>query len=390
MKQAKPVHLIIDATCLANHHYSGVENFTFFLIREFDQLARENLLTYDLVVRGNKQSLINRLNIHYYQQLHYWPLPFVVLKLISMFHLPIYLDNFYGNGYYYFPSYTFYPLKRNPYALVIHDHTYILHPEAVSRFLSWRLKFSLPHFLKKAQQIFAVSDDTRQLFPQLYGLAVKKIITSPPAVDSKYFYRRSPAAIKKWRLKYHLGSKPYFLVLGNIEPKKNLLRILKAYRLLPAKLRDGYQLLFIGENGWNNQEILAAISKAQADGLAVKLLFAKVRRADIPLALSGAAALVFASFYEGFCMPPMEAYACGTFVIASRFSSSQQAIGNASAASFNPYSVAELKSAMMRVLTLKKNERLLVKKRMKAYIAEHNWRQTALITLRALRKSGTV
>ena len=122
----------------------------------------------------------------------------------------------------------------------------------------------------------------------MYGLAVKKIITSPPAVDSKYFYRRSPAAIKKWRLKYHLGSKPYFLVLGNIEPKKNLLRILKAYRLLPAKLRDGYQLLFIGENGWNNQEILAAISKAQADGLAVKLLFAKVRRADIPIALSGA------------------------------------------------------------------------------------------------------
>lgn len=387
MKQIKLIHLIIDATCLANQRYSGVENFTFFLIREFDQLAKEQLLTYDLVVRGNSQQLLQQLKIKYYRRLHHWRLPYFLLKLLSLLHLPIYLDNFYGDGYYYFPSYTFYPLKRNPYALVIHDHTYILHPQAVSRFLSWRLKLSLPAYLKHASQIFAVSDDTRKQFPQIYHLPLKRVITSSPAVDTKHFYRRSAAEIKHWRSQYNLGSKPYLLVLGNIEPKKNLQRIVQAYRLLPKELQRRYQLVFIGENGWHNNDILKEISSAQAAGLAVKLLFSQVRREEIPIAISGAAALVFASFYEGFCMPPMEAYACGTLVIASKFSSSEQAIGKAAAVSFNPYSVAAIKEAMIKVMQLPKSERLLVAKRMRSYIAHHTWRQTALITWQALKKS---
>lgn len=387
MNQARPIHLIIDATCLANQHYSGVENFTFFLIREFDQLASEKLLTYDLVVRGDVQLLLKQLKIKHFRCLHHWRLPYFLLKLLSLLHLPIYLDNFYGDGYYYFPSYTFYPLKRNPYALVIHDHTYVLHPEAVSHLLSWRLKLSLPAYLKHARQIFAVSDDTKAHFPSIYSIPAKRVVVTPPAVDTKHFYRRTVAEIKHWCSQYQLGGKPYLLVLGNIEPKKNLRRIIQAYRLLPENLQQRYQLIFIGENGWHNEDILEDIRQAQADGLAVKLLFAKVKRAEIPIALSGATALVFASFYEGFCMPPMEAYACGTLVIASKFSSSAQAIGKAAVCSFNPYSVGAIKQAMMKVTALSKSERLLVAERMRLYIANHTWRQTALITLQALKKS---
>lgn len=387
MKKRKKLHLIIDASCLFNSHYSGVENFTLFFLRELDAQARQGDFSYDLLIKRSGERTIANLGLKNYRALKTNYLPLGVIKALSMLCLPLPFDCFFGRGYYYFPSYTFFPVMFNPYALVIHDHTYLQYPQAVSFKLRTRLRWSLGYYLRHSRQIFAVAAYTRLGFPQFYGIGKSRVVVTSPAVDSTHFYPRSQKQVSQLRRKYHLGSQPYLLVLGNIEPKKNLRRVIAAYRQLSKRLIKQYNLLLVGDNAWHHQEILQDIAKAQKDGLPVKLLLGKIAHQDIPTLLTGAKALVFASLYEGFCMPPMEAYACGTPVIASNFGSSDEAIGKAAVARFNPYQVGAITTAMAKVIALKKEQLAVYQRLMKAHIAQHTWQHTVATTLASCRAS---
>jgi glycosyltransferase involved in cell wall biosynthesis len=117
----------------------------------------------------------------------------------------------------------------------------------------------------------------------------------------------------------------YLLSVGSIEPRKNILNLLKAYALLDPATRREFPLLLVGAAGWKNAEIFRMV--AALEGSVRYLGYV----GDEALAdyYRGARCFIYPSFYEGFGLPPLEAMACGTPVIVSRVSSLPEVCGEA-------------------------------------------------------------
>ncbi len=216
-------------------------------------------------------------------------------------------------GYDLYHEPNFIPFSAPPPTVVtVHDLSVLLHPE-------WhptdRVRHHERHFLpavRRARHVIAVSHQVRRELIDTLGVAPSKVTAVPNGVGDEF--RPVPETDlldAKRRLK--LPSR-YFLCVGTIEPRKNLLTALRAFADLPAKLRRHCPLVLAGPWGWKSEperEFLAA----HPDGV-ISLGYAAA--ADLPAIYAGASALLYPSHYEGFGLPPVEALACGTRVLASR------------------------------------------------------------------------
>ena len=111
--------------------------------------------------------------------------------------------------------------------------------------------------------------------------------------------------------------KKYILSVGSIEPRKNLLGLLKAYNLLNDEIKAEYKLVLVGFKGWENREIMEIVNNNKDN---IHYL-GFVSDEELAKVYNLASLFVFASFYEGFGLPPLEAMACGTPVVCSNLTS---------------------------------------------------------------------
>jgi alpha-1,3-rhamnosyl/mannosyltransferase len=112
-----------------------------------------------------------------------------------------------------------------------------------------------------------------------------------------------------------LSYKKFALAVGTIEPRKNLLRLIAAYGALPASLRRVSPLVVCGKPGWLSDETFAAIRAAESEGWLRYIGYAS--KDELKVLTASAKLAIQASLYEGFCLPLLEAMACGTRVLAS-------------------------------------------------------------------------
>ena len=145
---------------------------------------------------------------------------------------------------------------------------------------------------------------------------------------------------------YELKEKGYFLALGTLEPRKNLQTLLEAYSLLPSSIQEKYPLVLVGARGWLNDSLDKAIKKIPSQYLKI---MGYVPQADLPSITAGAKALLYASKYEGFGLPPLEAMACGTPVISSNAEAMTEVVGNAGYLLDPNYPLA-FKEAMIHII----------------------------------------
>jgi len=168
---------------------------------------------------------------------------------------------------------------------------------------------------------------------------------------------------------------PFILAVGNLEPRKNLDRLLQAFGALVRDGGFGGQLVLVGK-GSGAAEILA---KARREGLESKIaLTGFVPEHDLVLLYNRASLFVYPSLYEGFGLPPIEAMACGCPVVASAASVLPETLGNA-ALLVDPESVHELATAMASVLADSDLARKLRQKGLQRARAL-TWHQTAART----------
>jgi len=195
----------------------------------------------------------------------------------------------------------------------VHDLSHIRFPEyhPKSRLKSME---SLAEVIEASQKILTVSEYSKGEIIDVFGTPADKIIVTHNAPADQYKVlsegKREPV-LKK----FGLMDKSYFLSVCTLEPRKNLKTILKAYNLIPRSIQEKFPLVLVGRSGWSQEKNKSFYNKLCPGG---NIIFTGyVDASDLPALFGGAKSFVYPSVYEGFGLPPIEAMACGTPVIAS-------------------------------------------------------------------------
>ena len=173
--------------------------------------------------------------------------------------------------------------------------------------------------------------------------------------------------------------RPYLLAVGNVHPRKNLGRLLAAWERLRDAGHDVPPMVWAGLGRWQSGALL---DEARAAGVQLPGFVAP---AHLPALYRQAEALAYPSLYEGFGLPPLEAMACGTPVLAANTTSLPEAVGDAALA-VDPTSVEALADGLARVL-FDADLRRDLRARGLARAAGFGWTRTARRLLEVLGKS---
>jgi alpha-1,3-rhamnosyl/mannosyltransferase len=237
------------------------------------------------------------------------------------------LDAFVGDGVFVFPHFGNWPLRRSASITFIHDVAFLRHPETVGGNLDL-LTHNIGRWIARTSLVATVSRSSRDDITRYLGVAAERITVIPWGVDREVFRARGDAEVAELRDRLGLPDK-YILYLGNIEPRKNLERLIAAYRRLPPRLRSEYALVLAGGLAWNSAGIERAITEAQAAGDRVSRVSEYVSDEDLPALLSGATMLAQPSLYEGFGVAPLQAMAAGIPVLVGDNSAQPEVAGDA-------------------------------------------------------------
>ncbi|MFH1085854.1 MAG: glycosyltransferase family 1 protein [Chloroflexota bacterium] len=228
----------------------------------------------------------------------------------------------------------------------VHDLGYLRHPAAHTLAGRWYLAWATRFNARTAARVIVDSQATRSDLEQLYQVAPEKLVVAYPAGTEGFAPVSDPAARADVQARYGAGAS-YFLYVGTLQPRKNLLALIEAYARLRAAghLGPDVRLVLAGKAGWLAEGIIARARAADVrDAVALP---GYVAERDLPALLSGALAFVMPSWYEGFGLPVLEAMACGAPVIASDVSSLPEVAGGA-ALLVDPRNVDALAEAMLR------------------------------------------
>lgn len=205
-------------------------------------------------------------------------------------------------------------LKGTPVLATLMDAIPLAHPEWASaqfRSLKNQLWRKAAHW---ADHVVTISEYSKGQIVEHFGISPSRISVVPLGVDERFHERLGPDLIQTTQQKSGL-TKPYFLCIGTLQPRKNVGRVLQAYQQLPTRLRQTHDLVMVGRHGWGCDALVEQLQAMPAQS-GVRWL-GGVSDLDKRALLQGATALVFPSLSEGFGLPVLEAFASQTPVIAS-------------------------------------------------------------------------
>lgn len=272
---------------------------------------------------------------------------------------------------------------KGKYVATIHDLTLEQFAQKKWPWQKWAYKLTLANAIKKSQKIITVSEFVKGEIIDRYRVSPKKIGVVYNGIDEKCCPITNPRPLKKAMAKYGIG-KPFILYVGQQRRHKNLLTLLEAFKMLDEKheFTDKYQLVFAGKKDPRFPELSERISRLKLSRKAIFTGF--VTDQDLSALYNAATIFAFPSFSEGFGLPPLEAMACGTPVIASNATSLPEILGTA-AAYFRPDNILDLYQTLTKVLTDGRLRQQMAAAGTKQ-AAKYSWQKTAEQTL-AIYKS---
>lgn len=230
--------------------------------------------------------------------------------------------------------------------VTIHDLSFMryreMHP---AQRLAW-LEKGLWRTLAAADRIIVVSEFTRNELIALTGVERQRVEVVPLGAAPE-FRPRVEAETESTRARQGLSHRGYGLFVGNLEPRKNLGRLLDAWERLPGEIRGDFPLVVAGGKGWRDDRLMQRLEEAAARGTVRLTGF--VPAAELPDLVASARFLAFPSLYEGFGIPVLEAMACGVPVLTSNRASLPEVAGDA-ALLVDPESVEAIAEGLARLL----------------------------------------
>lgn len=240
------------------------------------------------------------------------------------------------------------PVRPVPCPMIcsIHDVAHLANVLPISRAYRLAAWWYYRHAARRSEHIITGSEFSKREIVERIGVDPGRVTVIPDGVDMSLFYPRLQTEIAAVLSACGIRT-PYILVLGSVRPHKNVGRVLQAF----AKLKGGsdlpHQLVVVGRReGFRINQDLPAL----APEIERQVVFTGFLGEQETAALySGADLFLFASVYEGFGLPPLEAMACGTPVAVSRAASLPEVVAGAGAY-FDPYSVDDIANTVLMLL----------------------------------------
>lgn len=280
------------------------------------------------------------------------------------------------------------PLGPCPTVVTIHDISFEHYPQFFSPRDRLILKTLVPRSARRAAHVLTVSQHAKQEIIDRYGLPPDKITVTYEAAGDQFQPVTDASILQAVRIKYGIPDGPFVLALGNLQPRKNIARLVEAFAQAAGSNPSHFppslppsppppSLVIAGKAQWRESEVYGAVQRA---GLGERVVFpGYVDDADLPALYSAAAVFVYPSLYEGFGLPPLEAMACGTPVISSNSASLPEVVGDA-ALLVEPTDTAALAQALRDVL-VQPALRADLRQRGLARAAQFSWERCAAETL---------
>jgi glycosyltransferase involved in cell wall biosynthesis len=239
------------------------------------------------------------------------------------------------------------PLTAAPIVVSIPDLAWILNPEVFPPLLRLRMDLSCRWTARRARRIITCSHFSKAQIVKYYGIAEDKVVVAHHGVHGVYRVVEDREGVAAARRRYGLED-PFILYVGKLQARKNLARLVRAYHVCRREFGLPHRLVLVGKRTYLSEDIFEAITELGLEG-DVKVL-GEVALEDMPLLHRASDLFVFPSLSEGFGLPPLEAMACGSPVVASNSTSLPEVIGDAGIL-VDPYDIGALARAIRDVLT---------------------------------------
>lgn len=220
-------------------------------------------------------------------------------------------------------------------------------PEFYPPLKRWRLLYLLNKGIRKASAILCYTEYLRKKVIEQFGIERQRTFIVQPAVGEEIKAVEDKQALKSF-LRRDGIEWPYILFIGALTKRKNVEGLIRAYHMVLQETGIEHRLVLLGEQGYYFGDISQTVEKL---GLSERVVFIDRRpHHQLPYYYSGADVFVFPTFSEGFGLPPLEAMACGTPVVASNATSVPEVVGNA-ALLVDPYRPEDIAEAILKYLT---------------------------------------
>lgn len=327
------MHVVINSRSILKKTRSGIGRYTFHLLESLAQIDQDN--QYSLYcpqkIFDFKRHLTIKPVANFKTKRDYFGFgPKFVCGNYDIYHSPSpdNLDSIKGKIIVTIHDliYKTYPQSHTPQTIALSDHY-------------------IRQAVKRANKVICVSQNTREDLHRFFDLPKEKTCVVYHGVDHKLFYV-SKQKVNPWMNEVGIH-KPFILFVGTVEPRKNLLGVLKSLVLLKSTKKFDGQLVVAGMKGWLDSEITPSIKEW---GLTQDVVFTNfISDEQLRQLYNLTQAFIFPSFYEGFGFPILEAFSCGAPVVTSNTTSCQEIAGNA-ALLVDPNSPQAIAEALGQIL----------------------------------------
>jgi glycosyltransferase involved in cell wall biosynthesis len=236
--------------------------------------------------------------------------------------------------------------SKVPLITSIMDVIPLSHPQFVKSSLQKFKARAFKHLAKRSTHLITISEFSAQEISRELQVDRDRISVTPLGVHPSFFVRHDPEYALRVKEKYRLN-RSYFISIGTLQPRKNIPRLIQAYKLLPKEIKHEYQLLIVGRPREDMSELVAQIEHEQNEGNVRWLNY--LPDEELKSLLQSASAMVFPSLYEGFGLPIIEAFASAVPVITSSATSMPE-VAQEAALLVDPYSVNSISTAMKELI----------------------------------------
>lgn len=265
------------------------------------------------------------------------------------------------------------PFHKGKLVVTIHDLGFLHLPETFSRSEAMRLKILTKFTANKSEKIITGSEYSRNDIVDTYNLNPDRVEIIPHGISHAF----GPKDVVKTRevlSKYNIEGE-YFLCVGRLNPRKNLVSLVKAFQKIKERAVP-HKLIVVGKKDFDTRVLLRTIDKFNEKDV---LFIGFVPNEDLPYLYSGADVFIYPSLFEGVGLPVLEAMKSGIPVVSSNTTSLKEIVADA-ALTVDPLNVKGIAAAVFELIDKSKIRDLYIKKGLERSL-QFSWNLTAQKTL---------